>query len=953
MAQAVKEITGSVTVVKGNDLREVPTGQVESMLQGKVSGLSVISSGMPGGPSNIRLNGIGNFGNVTPLYIIDGVEADINNLNPDDIESLQVLKDAGSYAIYGVRGANGVIVVTTRSGKNGKTRIYYDSYYGRTIPLEKGINISSPQETANARWLGYRNMGLVDPVTGNPVDAIYGSGPEPVLPDYIMAGPYQGLSKGDPRADDTLYNIDYAAGPIYQIVAANKSGTDWLHELYKPANSQNHTLTVSGGNERNKYLFSFGYLDQEGTLLYTYLKRFTIRTNTEFTVNNNIRLGENMQVSYRDNPQIANNHIYGQSEAAGALYSDPIWPVYDIKGGWATGDPINNVFNNPVAARTISKDNSSQDWNVLGNVFGELKFLKSFTVRTSFGGTYSNYYDYSYVYSYGATGNGSPLNNLSENSGYSGSWTWTNTINFSKTINNIHSIKFLAGTETLNNFSRNQSGTTTGFFSNDPNYRFLSNGSSTSPVVTSSAGKTVLYSIISRLDYGFKDKIFVSGTLRRDGASVFGDENRYAWFPSISAAWRITQENFMEGVAWLNEMKLRASWGKTGYYGNTSPFNQYTLYGGSPGTSFYSINGSGTNSVQGIRPLTIGDSKTGWQEDIVTDIGLESVLWRGKLSITADWYFRKSNGLLFQVSLPDILGGAAPPFENVGSVQNMGLNLLLGSKGNFSANWKWNVSVTFSTYQSKVLSLPNLPYFDIPVFTRNEVGYPIGSYFGLKMVGLFKNADDVAKSPVQQDAGPGRLKFLDANHDGIIEADADRVHFGNPNPKFTLGINVGINFKGFDFSVFCYGSFGNDVMNVESGFLDFLNGGTLTKRAAYNSWTPQRTNTKIPVLEPIANFSNRGDWFIAGPNSYGLENGTYFRNKSMELGYHLPPGFLSRFKIENLRIYIQALNLFTITSYTGLDPELSGPRSSTDWGIDWGNYPNNQKQYLFGLSLGF
>lgn len=272
-SQRLKEITGSVTVVKGNDLTEVPTGQVESMMQGKVSGLTVINSGMPGAPSNVRLNGIGNFGNVTPLYIIDGVEADINNLNPDDIESIQVLKDAGAYAIYGVRGGNGVIIVTTRSGKNGKTRIHYDSYYGRTIPLKNGPDLLNPQEEGYAKWQAYINTGQVDGVSHNPVDAIYGSGPTPIIPDYIIAGPYTGLFGGDPRASDTAYNIDYFKGDIYQIAASNKTGTDWFHELFHPASTQNHTLSVSGGNDRNKYLFSFGYLDQEGTLINTYLKK--------------------------------------------------------------------------------------------------------------------------------------------------------------------------------------------------------------------------------------------------------------------------------------------------------------------------------------------------------------------------------------------------------------------------------------------------------------------------------------------------------------------------------------------------------------------------------------------------------------------------------------------------------------------------------------------------------
>jgi TonB-linked SusC/RagA family outer membrane protein len=954
--QKVKEITGSVSIVKSNELTEVPTGQVESMLQGKVSGLTVINSGMPGASSNVRINGIGNFGNTTPLYIIDGVEGDINNLNPDDIESLQVLKDAGAYAIYGVRGGNGVIIVTTRTGKNGKTRIRYNGYYNRTVPLAKAIDLLNPSEQGEATWEAYNNSGQFGPM-GYPTDPIYGSGQQPVMPYYLIAGPYSGLPENDPRGSDTAYNIDYSKGPIYQIVRADQQGNNWYKDVFQPANTQNHTISVSGGNDKNRYLFSVGYLDQQGTLLNTYLKRFTIRTNTEFALNNSIRLGENIQLSYRDNPQIVNNQNFitttNINDIALGIATNPIIPVFDIKGGWA-GLNTTNPLNNPVANRTIAKDNSSENTNVLGNIYAEVKFLKYFSVKTSFGGTYTDYYTYNYNYSYATTINGLPLNDLTENSGYARSWTWTNTLNFSKTFNDVHSIKLLFGTETLNDYYRNQTGTTTGFYTNDPNYRLLSNGASPTPTVSSTASKTVLYSLISRLDYGFKEKLFVSATLRRDGASVFGDENRYAWFPSVSAAWRMSQENFMRDLDWLNELKIRGSWGQSGYYGNTSPFNQYTLYGGSPPTSYYDLRGTGTSSLQGIRPVTIGDNKTGWQDDVMTDFGLESILWKGKLSLTADWYTRRSNGLLFQVALPQVLGAASPPYENIGSVQNTGFNVSLGSKGNFSSAWSWNTTLTYSSYVSKVLSLPDLHYFDDNVYTRNEVGYPVGSFYGLKILGLFKDASDVAKSPAQQDAGPGRFKFYDANGDGKIEADSDRIHFGNPNPKFTLGINIGLRFKGFDFSMFCYGSFGNQVMNTPIFITDIFHGSgaPLSKNALYNSWRPTHMNTKVPLLESIENFSNNADPLgFSGPDSYGLEDGSYFRNKSMELGYTLPASFLSKYRIENFRIYVQALNLFTITSYTGLDPELSGTSSS--FGVDWGNYPSNQKQYIIGVSLGF
>lgn len=959
-AQKVKEITGSVAIVKPKDLTSIPAGQVEQMLQGRVAGLIVISSGQPGGASNVRLHGIGNFGDVTPLYIIDGVQGNINNLNPNDIESFQVLKDAGAYSIYGVRGANGVIVITTRNGKLGKTKVNYDFYLGTTRPLKQGLDLLNPQEMADLAWRAQKN-------SGSPTDPFYGNGSTPVLPDYFIDGPgiaFEGLSKNDPRVNPALYNIDFGVRPIYQIIPTNKSGTDWFHEIFKPAFSQNHSLTVSGSTEKNKYLFSLGYLDQQGTALNSYLKRFTARINSSFSVNDHIRFGENLQLAYRENPKIDqrqrldpySNSIYG------AIKIQSILPVYDIKGGW--GHFFHQYFDeNPISQRVIAKDDKTSYWETFGNAWAEADFLKHFMLRTSFGGTLTNYYLYKYnLYTYYPKSNGLPDNIFAESAGYSRSWTWTNTLNFFKTFGNDHSLKALIGTEAIDNYNRETGGRKVGFFTNDVNYRFLSNGSPQGQSNYSFASASTLYSVLSKIDYGFREKYFLTGTLRRDGSSIFGSQNRYGWFPSASAAWRMTEEKFLSESKWLTDLKLRASWGKTGFYGNTDPFNQYSLYGGSIGDAYYDINGTSNTPVQGIRNIRIGDPNTGWQEDIVTNIGFESILWNGKLNVTIDLYNKKASGLLFPVTLPDVLGGAAPPNVNVGIVRNTGIDLLLGSKGKFSKDWRWDATLTLTTYNNKIIKLTDLPYFNPQfegvngrLFVRNEVGHPSGSFYGYKIVGIFKDADEVSKAPVQNAAAPGRFRYLDADENGIINPD-DRIHFGNPNPKFTAGINIGINYRSFDFSTFCYGSFGNDVMNIPKTETDFFQTGSTSiqyisaksKAALYDSWTPQNTNTTVPFQENDNNFSNSGAGAV---NSYGLENGSYFRNKSMILGYTLPAALLQKLKIEKMRIYLQAVNLFTITKYTGLDPELSG--SSSSFGIDFGNYPNNQKQFLFGINVNF
>jgi TonB-linked SusC/RagA family outer membrane protein len=945
-SQKVKEITGSVASVKPKDLVAVPAGQVEPMLQGRVAGLTVISSGEPGAPSQIYLHGMGNFGDVRPLYIIDGVEGDVNNINPYDIESVQVLKDAGAYSIYGVRGANGVIVFTTKKGKSGRTKLSYEFYVGRQEPLSKGLDLLNPQEQADLEWIAYKNSGQ------SPNDPLYGKGPSPVLPDYLFAGPHVGLSKGDPNADPSLYNIDSLKGPVYQIVPFNKTGTDWFHELMKPAWSQNHTLTVSGGDDKNHYLLSFGYLDQQATFLNDYLKRFTTRVNTEFTVLNAIRIGENVQFSYSQNRRPA--------DIDQALMTNPCLPVYDIEGnssGWGPASPgggytANGPASNPVTARILSKDDQENNWKLFGNAYAGFDCLKNFTFRTSFGGTVnyylSNYFGYGSYEPPPPSANG--INNtFSERTDYTTNWSWTNTLNYTGTFWKNNRIQILVGTEEKDNYYRQLGGTRTGYASNDPAYRFLSTGRPADQFSYSLGSASYLYSFFSQAAYAYQEKYFLTGTIRRDGSSVFGPESRYGWFPAVGAAWRMTEENFLKGSQWLTDLKLRASWGKTGFDGNTDPNNQYTLYGGGPGGSYYDIYGNSVGNIQqGFRPVRFGNAKTGWQEDVVVNIGIDGVFLNGKLSITADWYNKKSTGLLFPVSLPALLGEATSPNVNVGDIKNTGIDIKLGTKGNFSKDWNWDLLVTFSHYDNKIVKLNDIPFFYDHI-ARNEVGYPISSFYGYKIIGLFQDDADVAKSPVQNAAKPGRFKYLDANGDGIISG-LDRLHFGNPNPDFTLGLNIGINYKNFDFSAFFYGSFGNDVFNNYRYVTDIFSSGNGTylksKIALYDSWSPEHRNATAPIPETDQNFSNAGTL-----NNYSLENGSYFRNKTMILGFSLPKNLILRIKLERLRVYIQVTNLFTITNYSGLDPELGNP-SGSSFGIDIGNYPNNQKQWLVGVNVG-
>jgi len=946
-SQKVKEITGSVAIVKPKELTAVPAGQVENMLQGRVAGLNVVNTGQPGQGAQISLGGYGNFGNTTPLYIIDGVQGDINSLNPGDVESLQVLKDAGSASIYGVRGANGVIVITTKRGRSGRPVITYDNYFGSQQPLPDGWGLLDTKGRADLYDLAVANTPGA--AHNNPQ---YGPGPTATIPYYIVAGTKYGVTDpNDPAADLTKYNNNYGAGAIYQITRANPTGTDWFHELFRPAFQMNHTVTASGGSDKSRYLFSLGYLDQKGTYVGSYLKRYTARINTEFNLKSTIRFGENLQVSYRDNPQTG---VIGETNIGMTYREQPIIPVYDEGGGFG-GSRAQGLGNatNPYANAFRALDDKGYDIAVFGNVYGEVDFLKNFNFRSSFGGTYDNFYNYSFGYHQYENAENNGSNSFAENAGYNTLYDWLNQLSYSKIINNDHNVKVLIGSEAISTYSRGVGGSRINFFLDDPNYRILSNGSPTGQSNYSYANNnTSLYSLFGRLDYGYKDKYLLTATVRRDGSSIFGPENRYGTFPSFSAAWRITEESFAKGLSWLTDLKLRGSWGKMGFAGNTDPLNQYTLFGGGTGDAYYDITGASTSAVQGFRSTRIGNPKTGWQTDKKTNIGLDAIMWNGRLTFSADYYHKKSEGLLFPLALPAILGGSTPPNVNVGDVENTGFDLLLGSRGSISKDWKYDITATVTTYHNNIVNIPGIPYFEDGGLrngnaVRNQVGHPISSFFGYHVIGIFQNDADVAKAPAQDGKAPGRFIYEDVNKDGSITAD-DRTFIGNPNPKFSLGFNINVSWKAFDFSTFFYGTFGNDAFNYTKYWIDFYQGfeGNKSQRALNDSWTPSRPSNTVPIQEFTSTFSS--DAVI---NSYYVEKASYFRNKSIMLGYTLPKSVISKVGIDRLRFYIQATNLFTFTNYSGLDPEVQG-RSSVQ-GLDYGTYPANQKQFLAGLNVTF
>ena len=949
--QAKKDITGSVAVVKIADLKSVPGANAESQLQGRASGVTVVTDARPGVGASVRIRGFSSFGDNEPLYIIDGVPAGrLDGLNPNDIESMQVLKDAASASIYGARASNGVIIITTKKGRAGGAKVSYNMYYGTQAP-GKGYDLLNSQEMADLTWLSYTNSGQAVPTTQ------YGNGSTPRLPDYILPA---GKMEGDPAVNPALYNLNMDdINGSYLIVKANKTGTNWYKEISENAPIMNHNITLSGSSDRSRYLMGFDYFDQKSIIVHSFFKRYSMRLNTEFNIKKNIRIGENLQVRTNEDNTVDNNGNNGEGTELGMGYrNQPIIPVYDIMGNFA-GSRAPNLGNasNPYASRFRAKDNRNQNLNVFGNMYAEVDFLNHFTARTSFGGqyNYNNYFFFSYkTYENSENNTG---NSYTEGFNRYREWTWTNQLTYKNTFLGKHDLNVLVGTESVEGWGRNVQGTRVGYFVETQNFWALDAGGAAGQQAGGAPyTPTALNSYFARADYAYDNKILASATVRRDGSSRFGPENRWGTFPAGSIGWRITESSFMDNVRWISDLKVRGSYGRMGNQ-RINPSNQFNIYVGGPGSSAYDINGTSNSTAQGFQQSFVGNPGGKWETNVTTNVGFDATLFNGKTEVIFDVYRKVTADLLFRLPALAAAGAGAasnPAFFNVARMKNTGVDLLITQRGNFGGRngVKFDATLSFTTYKNRITELSEgIDYYDtrgsrIGNWVRNSVGHEMSSFFGYKVVGIFKDASEVSSAPTQDGKAPGRFRYQDIDGDGAI-TDADRTYLGSPNPKFTYGFNVNAGYKNWDISMFFYGSQGKEIMNYVKWWVDFFPSfqGAKSKALLYDSWSSSKTDAKVPIAENVSNFSNNN-----AVNSYYLENGSYFRMKNLTIGYTLPTSLLSKIKIDKLRVYIQATNIFTVTKYTGLDPELIGADDS--FGIDEGVLPT-VRQFLFGINLNF
>lgn len=914
--QKKRVVTGAIASVSADDISSTPILRVDQALQGRTAGVQVTNlSGQPGEAPTIRIRGAGTTGNADPLFIIDGMPGNIESLNPGDIESMDVIKDAASAAIYGARAANGVVLITTKSGKKGDMVVTYSGYHG-IQNVSKTIDMLDANQYRMIMNEGATNAGLTAPFDLNEI---------------------------------AKYN------------------TNWQDHLFeKNAPIINHELSVSGGNEKSTYSSSLAYFSQQGIIggPKSQFDRYSGRLNTLHQVNENFRFGSNLNYTHIIRRGIASNQSFNGAYSS-ALNLDPLTPLFEEDPNilalypyssepvvtnnegkvYGISNYIGAEIVNPRALLQIQNAETNVD-KIMGNAFGEILILEGLKANTNLG------IELSYVTNDAFRPlfylNGAQLNNektsVTKSIQRYYTWQWENTLSYTTKIEN-HNFSVLAGTTASKFNYEDLSGFNAMVPVTDPDHVYLNLATDTIWTASGGAYHSALLSVFGRVTYDYKNKYAFTGIIRRDGSSKFGPNNRYGIFPSLGVSWVVSDEDFIPKIDQVNFIKLRASWGING----NQEIGNYQFISLMDYSRSYIFGGG---RIIGASPSFIENADIRWEESEQIDIALDLGAFSNRLTASIDYYIKTTSGLLERIPIPAHVGNS-PPFANVGSVQNKGVEL--------SLNWRhlvkginYSVGINAAYNQNKMTKIGNdegaltgATWAVAGVITRAEVGLPIGYFWGYKSSGIFQNMAQVYQhigktgQVLQPNAKPGDVRFLDTNNDGVIN-EKDRTMIGNPTPDWTFGMNGSIEYKNFDLSMLIIGTYGNDIFNgAQRQDLRYTNRST----AILDRWNGEGTSNETP----------RYTWIDVNNNyrvsDLYVEDGSYLKLKNVQLGYTLPINLQKRLKSKSLRFYVSAENLVTITKYSGADPEI-GAMSSFNIGIDRGIYPQ-ARTFRLGTTMTF
>jgi len=908
--QERSDLTGSISSVPTQDLEDAPIENAQEAIQGRVAGVTVTqNTGSPGSGFSIRIRGTGTTGNSNPLYVVDGVPVSdptatgsggIGFLNPSDVESIDILKGASAAAIYGAQAANGAVIITTKSGSAGERSVSFSAYTGvqetpRTIDMLEGPEYATLRNEANI------NAGQ--------------------SPTFTSPSTYLGPN----------------------------GNTDYQDLIFKQGVTQNYNLAVSGGTEDLTYRISGGYFEEGGIIEKSNLERLNVRVNTEFEVNDLLTVGEKVTFERTTRNTIPETDNV-RNLLIQTLQVDPTVPARDSAGNF-TAQPRTNA-QNPVAALDF-QNNEYNENRLVGNIFAELSFLESLRYRSQLGFDLRNGNTYAFTPQYNISPSfRNPNPSATQYSDFQSSLVWDNTVTFDKTFG-IHDVEAVGGTTIETNDYRFINATTQGQPGNDPSLRYLGAG----PEVVNiggGLGESNLLSFFGRVNYNFSDRYLLTAVARYDGSSRFGSNNRFAFFPSVSAAWRVSEEPFFPETDVVSNLKLRAGWGQNG----NQRIGDYPFASTIAGGQNYLLNGQ---LAPGSAPLQSPNPNVKWEETTQTDVGLDATLFSERLDLSVGFFNKVTSDLL--VYLPPIptsgLVEASP--ENAGEIRNRGWEFSADYSANPTEDLTIRVGGNLTTLSNEVLSLAqstdfviNSGFYRNGSITRTEPGHPVGAFYGYVTDGLFQTSQEVAdanalsnEGPYQSaDTAPGDIRFKDLNGDGRITQE-DQTYIGNPTPDFTYGFNLDVQYKGFSLSTFFQGVQGNDLFAAYK-FYTVFNSRFNMSEAVKNRWTGPGTSDRMPRLtssDPNQN-SRISDFYV--------EDGSYLRLKNIRLGYSVPSGLLDGLGagLSRARLYVSAKNVFTVTGYDGYTPEIGVNNSTLDRGIDRATYPQ-PRVYTVGINLGF